>query len=187
MVRVSDDWGPLGPLVGEWHGEGGLDTAYSHSQGAVLQTPYLEKLSFKPFGPVQNGAQELFGLDYKTAMWRGSEENPFHTEVGYWLWDAATGEIVRGFVVPRGITVLAGGIAAADATSFTLSAAAGSSGYVIGENTYLAAHASTTSYTVTITINGDGTWSYDERTMLTMSEFPEPFAHTDHNTLHKVD
>ena len=57
----------------------------------------------KPFGPVQNGSQTLFGLDYKTAMWRGDEENPFHTEVGYWLWDAATGEVLRGFVVPRGI------------------------------------------------------------------------------------
>jgi hypothetical protein len=38
---------------------------------------------------------------------------------------------------------------------------------------------------VTITL-GEGTWSYDERTMLRMKEFPEPFAHTDHNTLRKV-
>ena len=64
----------------------------------MLGTPYLEKLTFKQFGPVDNGRQHLYGLDYKTAMWRGSEDNPFHTEVGYWLWDAATGEIVRGFV-----------------------------------------------------------------------------------------
>ena len=183
---MSDDWGPLGPLVGEWQGEGGLDAAYSHSQGAVLQTPYLEKLTLKPFGPVQNGSQTLFGLDYRTAMWRGSEENPFHTEVGYWLWDAATGEVLRGFVVPRGITVLAGGSAAADATSFTLAADAGGSGYTIGENAYLAKKASTINYTVTITINDDGTWSYDECTTLKMSEFAEPFAHTDRNTLHKV-
>src|SRR6476660_809281 len=72
-----------------------------------------------------SGRQSLFGLDYKTAMWRGSEENPFHTEVGYWLWDGATGEVLRGFVVPRGITVLAGGTAGADAKSFSLSAAPG--------------------------------------------------------------
>ena len=57
-----------------------------------------------PFGPVDNGNQHLYGLDYKSAMWRGDEENPFHTEVGYWLWDAATGEVMKGFVVPRGIT-----------------------------------------------------------------------------------
>jgi len=118
-------------------------------------------------------------------MWRGDEENPFHTEVGYWLWDAETGEVVRGFVVPRGITVLAGGITTSDATKFTLKAAQGEALYSIGENQYLAKNASTLSYEVTITL-GEDTWSYDETTMLRMKEFPEPFAHTDHNTLHRV-
>lgn len=183
---MATEWGPLAQLAGEWEGEGGLDTAYSHSKHEVLGTPYLEKLTFKPFGPVQNGDQTLYGLDYKTAMWRESEDNPFHTEVGYWLWDAASGEIVRGFVVPRGITVLAGGNASADAKSFTLTAAAGHPQYAIGENSYLAKRASTLSYTVTVTLHDDGTWSYDETTTLKMSEFDEPFAHTDHNTLRKV-
>jgi hypothetical protein len=180
---MADEWGPLGPLAGDWEAEGGLDRALSHSLGEVIATPYREKLSLKPFGPVQNGKQALYGLDYKTAMWRGDEENPFHTEVGYWLWDTATGEVMRGFVVPRGITVLAGGTAAPDATSFTLHARAGDPQYAIGENKYLAQNASTLSYDVTITINADGTWSYDETTMLKMNEFDEPFAHTDHNTL----
>ena len=182
---MTNEWGPLGALVGDWEGEGGLDTAYSHSKERVLGTPYLEKVTFKPFGPVDNGNQHLYGLDYKTAMWRDDEENPFHTEVGYWLWDGDTGEVLRGFVVPRGITVLAGGTAAADATSFTLKAAPGEPQYTIGENRYLAKHASTLSYEVTITL-GDGTWSYEETTMLQMSEMPEPFAHTDHNPLHRV-
>ena len=140
---MADEWGPLGALVGDWEAEGGLDTAYSHSQEKVLGTPYLERVSFKPFGPVDNGRQHLYGLDYKTAMWRGSEENPFHTEVGYWLWDGATGEVLRGFVVPRGITVLAGGTAAADAKEFTLTAEPGDRNYNIGENKYLTANAST--------------------------------------------
>lgn len=179
------EWGPLGGLAGEWEGTGGLDTAFSHSRGEVFQTDYREKLSMKPFGPVDNGSQSLYGLDYRTAMWRGDEENPFHTEVGYWLWDAATGEVLRGFVVPRGITVLAGGTAAADATEFTLNAAAGESQYTIGENLYLAKNASTLSYNVTVTI-GDGTWSYEETSILRMNEFAEPFAHTDRNTLQRV-
>ena len=182
---MADEWGPLGLIAGEWEGTGGLDTAYSHAQEKVLGTPYLEKLTLKKFGPVDNGSQSLYGLDYKSAMWRNDEENPFHTEVGYWLWDAATGEIMRGFVVPRGITVLAGGVADADATSFTLSAKAGDPQYSIGENKYLAQNASTLSYDVTISIDGDS-WSYDETTMLRMKEFPEPFAHTDHNTLNRT-
>jgi hypothetical protein len=182
---MADEWGPLSGLIGEWEAEGGLDTAFSHSRGEVLGTPYLERVTFKPFGPVDNGSQSLYGLDYKTAMWRDDEENPFHTEVGYWLWDAATGEVLRGFVVPRGITVLAGGTAAADATSFTLTATPGDPNYNIGENKYLSANASTIGYTVDITIIDENSWSYSENTTLRMKEFPEPFAHTDHNTLHR--
>jgi hypothetical protein len=183
---MASDWGPLAPLIGDWEGEGGLDTAYSHALEKVVDTPYREKLSFKPFGPVDNGSQRLYGLDYRTAMWRGDEENPFHTEVGYWLWDAATGEVLRCFVVPRGITVLAGGTADADAKQLTLHAEAGHPQYNIGENTYLAKNAATRTYDVTITINDDGTWSYDETTMLEMVEIPGLFAHKDHNTLHKA-
>jgi len=140
----------------------------------------------KPFGPVDNGSQHLYGLDYKTAMWRDSEENPFHTEVGYWLWDGATGEVLRGFVVPRGITVLAGGHAEADATTFSMAADLGGTNYTIGENQYLADKASSISYRVSITVNADDTWSYEEMTMLKMAEFPEPFAHSDRNTLRRV-
>ena len=185
-TAMASEWGPLAALIGEWEGEGGLDTAYSHSQQKVLDTPFREKLTFKPFGPVQNGRQSLYGLDYKTAMWRGDESDPFHTEVGYWLWDGATGEIVRGFVVPRGIVALAGGTASADAKSFTLGATKGDAKYAIGENSYLEKNASTVAYEVTVTINDDGSWSYEENTTLKMTEFPELFAHKDHNTLRKV-
>jgi hypothetical protein len=180
---ANEEWGPLAALIGDWQGQGGLDTAYAHASEKVLDTPYTEKVSMKPFGPVDNGRQHLYGLDYKTAMWRGSEENPFHTEVGYWLWDAATGEVLRGFVVPRGITVLAGAIGvAADATEFTLSAETGGDLYSIAENQYLRQHASTRRYEVTIT-NGADAWSYHETTTLKMDEFPDLFPHVDHNTL----
>ena len=56
--------------------KGGLDTAFSHSEGKVLGTPYLEKVTMKPFGPVDNGSQHLYGLDYKTAMWREGRGEP---------------------------------------------------------------------------------------------------------------
>ena len=183
---MASEWGPLEGLIGEWESDkGGLDTAFSHAEGKVLGTPYKEKVTFKPFGPVDNGDQHLYGLDYKTAMWRNDEENPFHTEVGYWLYDGATGEVLRGFVVPRGITVLAGGTVSADATEFTLRAEKGAPLYTIGENSYLEKNASTLSYEVTITI-GDGTWSYKEDTVLKMKEFNEPFHHTDGNTLSRA-
>jgi hypothetical protein len=92
---------------------------------------------------------------------------------------------MKGFVVPRGITTLAGGTATADATEFTLRADLGHKLYSIAENQYLAGHASTLSYQVTISIAEDS-WDYNETTMLKMSEFGEPLAHTDHNTLHRA-
>ena len=33
---------------------------------------------------------------------------------------------------------------------------------------------------------GEDHWSYDETTMLQMSEFPQPFAHTDRNALRRT-
>ena len=77
-------------------------------------------------------------------------------------------------------------ISCAVRSTFTLSAAAGREHYTISENAYLAENASTLSYSVDITVNGDGTWSYNDTTMLKIIELPDPFAHTDHNTLHKV-
>ena len=65
------------------------------------------------------------------------------------------------------------------------SASLGGTNYTIGENQYLAKNASSISYEVTITTTAD-TWSYAETTMLKMKEFPEPFAHKDHNTLRRV-
>ena len=185
---MANEWGPLEALIGEWEGEGGLDTAFSNAKGEVVGTPYLEKLSMKPFGPVENGAQCLYGLDYRTAMWRDDEENPFHTEVGYWLWDAATGEVMRGFVVPRGITILAGGTTTADAKMFSMGARLNTTeGYAIGENIYLGKKASTKSYEVTVIINDDDTWSYQESTILEMAAMDgTEFAHTDTNTLKRV-
>jgi hypothetical protein len=47
---MADEWGPVGPLVGEWDGEGGLDAAYSHAKEQALDTPYLERLDAELHG-----------------------------------------------------------------------------------------------------------------------------------------
>ena len=182
---MSNEWGPLNGLAGEWEGEGGLDTAFSHSQNAVIGTPYLEKCTMKPFGPVDNGVQCLYGLDYRMAAWRLDEDEPFHTEIGYWLWDAEHLQVMRSFMVPRGCTLLAGGPATPDATSFSLAAHLGSPTYGILSNLYLDEKAKTTAYECTIEV-GDGTWSYDETTTVDLAATGATMAHTDRNTLKRV-
>jgi hypothetical protein len=39
------EWGPLAALAGEWVGGSGVDRAFSHTQGHVLDTPYREMFS----------------------------------------------------------------------------------------------------------------------------------------------
>ena len=186
-MEVGPEFGPLAALAGTWAGDKGLDVAFQHAKGEVGDTPYRERIEFKPFGPVDNGTQVLYGLDYRMAAWRGDEENPFHTEVGYWLWDGGAEQVMRCFMVPRGSTVLAGGMAKADARTFTMQAEVGSETYGILSNPYLAKEARAVLYQVAITIEDDDTFSYEETTTIEHAKMPELFAHTDRNTLRRVD
>ena len=57
----------------------------------------------------------------------------------------------------------------------------------MADGTYtISANASSVTFETTITLNDDGSWTYDETTMLRMTEFPDLLPHVDHNTLHKV-
>lgn len=182
---MSNEFGPLEPLIGTWEGDEGLDVSYHHAEEEVGETPYRERVTFGSFGPVDNGSQSLFGLDYRMAAWRGDEEDPFHTEVGYWLWDAAAGQLMRCFMVPRGTVVIAGCDASPGDRTFTMEAHAGSETYGVLQNRYLLEAAKTVSYRATIEI-GDDEWSYDEDTVLDMNEFPDLYHHTDRNRLRRV-
>jgi len=179
---TPEQLGPLAGLAGTWEGSKGLDVSYHNADGVIGDTPYREKITLSPFGPVDNGSQQLFGLDYRMAAWRGDEEDPFHTEVGYWLWDATRGEIYRCVMVPRATVVLSVGSAGADSTSFTLKSTLGSKTDGVLENPYLAEHASTTAFEITIAV-GQDTWSYDETTTVKVSALGKEMAHTDANTL----
>jgi len=182
----TSHFGPLAQLAGEWEGSDGTDVSHHHAEGEAGDTSYREHITFKPFGPVDNGAQRLYGLDYKMAAWRIGEEDPFHTEVGYWLWDGDLGHVIRGFVIPRGSVILAGGEVAADATSFTLRADADSDEYGICSNTYLFNNARCTSYVFNLSVDGD-TLTYDQDSVLVMNEYDEPYHHTDANKLQRVE
>lgn len=173
----------MAPLIGEWEGTEGLDISFNNEQAKIVETPFREKMTMKPFGPVENGTQSLYGLDYRTAAWRGDEENPFHTEVGYWLWDAADGVVMRSFMIPRGSTILAGGDAAPDALKFVMRAECGSEVFGILSNPFLARKARTATYEVEITVNNDGSWSYDETTSIEHARMTDVVVHTDVNLM----
>lgn len=177
--------GPLATLAGIWEGDQGIDVARTHSQ--VIESPYKERIVLEPMGPVNNGPQELWGLRYKTNAWRLSTGAPFHEELGYWMWDAAAGEVIRTFMVPRAVSVMAGGHVQADAKSFRLEAELGSASYGILSNKFLADSYETKRYTCDIDIHEDGSFTYFEDTQLWIPVNQEIFHHTDTNTLSKVE
>jgi hypothetical protein len=131
MTDMLDKLGPLAALAGAWQGEKGDDTAPDDDRVSVEHNLYRETISFTSIGEVNNHEQSLFGLRYAAMAWRIGADESFHEEVGYWLWDAASQQVMKSFSVPRGYAVLAGGTAAADADSFHMAASIESETYGI--------------------------------------------------------
>ena len=104
---IVSNLGPLAALVGIWEGDQGLDI--SPILNGQTDSKFRERITFEPVGPVVNGPQVLYGLRYATMAWPLHQENPFHEEVGYWLWDSKEQLVMRSFIVPRGVVVNAGG------------------------------------------------------------------------------
>lgn len=176
--------GPLAPLAGVWEGMRGTDVA-PEADGPEKRS-FVERIELQPIDPANNGPQLLYGLRYHTHITEPGEVKTFHDQVGYWLWEPATGTIMHSLTIPRGQTALAVGQATADARSFTLKAERGTPGYGICSNPFLEENFRTDSFTITVTVNDDGTWSYNEDTVLMIKGQDEPFHHRDTNTLRKI-
>jgi hypothetical protein len=179
---IRNNLGPLSVLVGIWEGAKGDDTAPSDDRGTE-KNQYRERMSFEPFGPVQNHEQTLFGLRYSTKAWRLGEADAFHEESGYWMWDSGEKQVLRCFIIPRGITVLAGGTVEAAARTFSLAADVGSPTYGICSNQFLDREFKTVRYELTLTVHHNDSFSYDEDTQILMKGRREIFHHRDKNTL----
>ena len=182
---VKENLGPLGSLVGTWEGDKGDDTAPSDDRGTE-KNRFRERMTFEPIGLVENHEQKLCGLKYSTVAWRIGEAEAFHQEVGYWLWDAKARQVMRCFIVPRGVVVLAGGTVKPGAKTFKLSATVGSRTYGICSNLLLDKEFKTVRYELKITVHGENSFSYDEDSQLKMKGRAKIFHHRDKNTVTRV-
>jgi len=178
---------PLAPFAGIWEGTKGIDLAPDDDRVSVERNEFSERVVLEPIGLVENHEQSLYGLRYAKTAWRLGVEDPFHEEVGYWLWDAAARQVMLTFIVPRGVTVLAGGTVEPDATAMKLSAAVGSEVFGICSGPFLDEQFKTVRYDIELTVNDDGSFSYAQNTQLQIKGQSEIFAHTDENTLRKVE
>ena len=118
--------GPLARMAGIWRGEKGMDT--NPKADGAHHDPYIEHYELQPIDAQTNGPQLYYGLRYHTHILQPGGVETFHDQVGYWLWEPATGNVILTLAIPRGQTAMAVGNAAADATTFTLRAGRGSLG-----------------------------------------------------------
>ena len=175
--------GPLAPLAGAWEGEG-IDR-HPVAAGAEEEA-YVERMEFEPIDPQSNGPQLLYGLRYRVFIRKVVNSETFHDQVGYWLWEPATKTIVQTLAIPRAQVALASGTAEPDARQFSVQAKRGSPTFGICSGPFLDDNFRTLEYTMTVTVNPDGTLTYLQDTLLQIPDRPEPFHHTDKNTLRKV-
>lgn len=183
-VDTLKNLGPLRAMAGIWQGARGLDVK-PKPEGSKKQA-YTERIELQPIDPQTNGPQLFYGLRYHQHVVKPGQVKTYHDQLGYWLWEPATGAIIQTLTIPRGQIAMAFGNAAADATSFELVATRGAQTNGICSDPFLEYAFKTVEYRIQIRINADGTWSYDEVTILMIKGMSEPFHHTDRDTLTRI-
>ena len=175
--------GPLRRLAGVWQSDQGVDVS-PKAQGPERRA-FREHIRMEPIDPQPNGPQLLYGLRYHIHI-NTEEAITFHDQIGYWLWEPATGLIMQSIAIPRGQVVLAGGKAAPDDKRISVEARRGDTRFGICSTTFLEAAFRTDYYRIDITFNDDGSWTYLTRVDLAVRGKEPAFNHNDTNTLRRI-
>ncbi len=177
--------GPLRRLAGVWESDQGVDI--NPKADGPERRVFRERIRMDPIDPQPNGPQLLYGLRYHVHINTPEEATTFHDQVGYWLWEPATGLIMQSLTIPRGQAVLAGGTAKPDDDHIFVEAKRGDTSFGICSSPFLEAAFRTDYYRIDITFNADGSWSYVTRTDLAIRGRTPAFDHRDTNTLRRIE
>lgn len=186
------NYGPLRFLIGKWESRGltGENQAPDPDR-KVENTKFRQIMIFEPIGIVENHEQILSALRYHTKAWEEGKhsptDDPFHEEVGYFIWDEQNSQIMKSFIVPRGIAVNAGGTAQQDSTEFTVTATLGSTTYGVCSNLFLDQEFQTVKYDITFSFVDENQFIYSENTQIKIKGQNRIFDHTEKNTMFKLE
>lgn len=183
-VDTLRNLGPLRAMAGIWEGERGLDVK-PKAEGPKKQA-FVEHIELQPIDPQTNGPQLLYGLRYHTHITKPEQVKTYHEQVGYWLWEPATETLMHTITIPRGMVVMASGKAKPDANEFELTATHVDQHFGIRSAPFLDYAFKTVEFKIIVRINSDGTWGYEEDTVLKIIGQDELFHHTDRNLLKKL-
>ncbi len=176
--------GPLRPLAGIWRSTKG-DDVHPVADGSKTQA-FVDRIEFQPIDPQTNGPQLFYGLRYHQHIVKPGEVETFHDQVGYWLWEPATGMIIQTVAIPRGQIAMAIGKASPDAREFEVAAARGSTTNGICSNPFLEDAFRTDEFRIKVTIDADGSWMYEENATLMVRGQSELFHHIDKDRFVKI-
>jgi len=183
-IENPTDYGPLSGLIGTWQGDKGLDRA-PEPDGAE-ENPYYETITFEAVGDVVNAeTQTLAAVRYHQTVSRKKNDEVFHDETGYWMWDAKERIVMHSLAIPRGVCLLAGAkyIHENDphaVVNLNVTAKLGDPDWGIIQSPFMRDNARTTAFQHNITFNEDSL-SYTETT--TLEIYGKTFEHTDKNEL----
>ena len=178
------DYGPLQQLVGCWEGKKGTDLA--PKPGGEENTPYYETLVFEKAGTVINArTQTLAVLRYHQVVKRLCDDEVFHDETGYWMWDATQKLIMHSLFVPRAVGILAGGTyspspRSKDSIKLQVAAKIDDPNWSIIQSPFMRDNAKTIGFEHQINVDATSL-HYKETTVLDI--YGKIFNHTDENTL----
>jgi len=94
--------------------------------------------------------------------------------------------VIQTLAIPRGQIAMAAGHCKPDARRFDLSCDAESPYWGTCSNPFLHQAFRTVRYTITVIVHDDGTWSYEQDTVLRIQGRDDEFHHTDRNTLRRI-
>lgn len=176
--------GPLRRLAGEWEAEKGVDVN-PKAAGPERRT-FIEHVTFDAIDPQTNGPQLFYGLRYHIHITTKEEAITFHDQIGYWLWEPATGLVLQTLTIPRGQVALAAGKAKPGDDRLVLTAKRGETEDGICSTAFLEYAFRTENYRIDLSFEGEDSWSYEVRTTLLVHGRDKPFDHHDQNTLRRV-
>src|SRR6478736_55310 len=119
-VQTLRNLGPLTRMAGIFEGRRSLDI--NPKAAGPERQEFIEHVEMQPIDPQANGPQLFYGLRYHTRIVKPGEVETYHDQVGYWLWEPATGTVIHTLTIPRAQVAMALGKASAEARQFELTA-----------------------------------------------------------------
>jgi len=178
------DYGPLQGIIGVWSGSKGIDHAPEPEDSKT--NPYHETITYTAIGNVSNAeSQVLSVVHYLQIVQHKSNDEVFHHETGYWIWDAKTETVMHSLAIPRAVCVLAGGKYSGEKDTdgnviIEVSAGIQDENWGVIQSPFMKANARTTGFRHKVIV-GNGTLSYLETTVLDI--YGKTFEDTDQNEL----